>query len=136
MSTLERAVEIAAAYHAGQIDKLGKPYILHIMRVVLLCETENEMIVAALHDLLEDTRATEVDLLDYGFSREQVEAVVLLTRKPPYSYAEYITRLSDNKLARKVKIADLRDHLQPPVIESLQARYTTALQLLESIDSV
>lgn len=35
MSTLERAIAIAAEAHAGQTDKAGEPYILHIMRVVL-----------------------------------------------------------------------------------------------------
>lgn len=29
MSSLERAIAIAAEAHAGQLDKAGKPYILH-----------------------------------------------------------------------------------------------------------
>lgn len=33
--TLERAIEIAAATHAGQTDKGGAPYILHPLRVML-----------------------------------------------------------------------------------------------------
>ncbi|MBB6093198.1 hypothetical protein HNQ60_002076 [Povalibacter uvarum] len=35
MSTLERAIAIAAAAHAGQLDKSGQPYILHPIRVML-----------------------------------------------------------------------------------------------------
>lgn len=35
MSTLERAIAIAAAAHAGQLDKAGRPYILHPLRVKL-----------------------------------------------------------------------------------------------------
>ena len=35
MSTLERAIAIAATAHAGQTDKAGAPYILHPLRVML-----------------------------------------------------------------------------------------------------
>jgi len=35
MATLERALEIALAAHAGQLDKAGQPYILHPIRVML-----------------------------------------------------------------------------------------------------
>jgi (p)ppGpp synthase/HD superfamily hydrolase len=35
MPTLERAIEIAAKAHAGQVDKAGEPYILHPIRVML-----------------------------------------------------------------------------------------------------
>lgn len=35
MSTVERAIEIAARAHAGQTDKGGAPYVLHALRVML-----------------------------------------------------------------------------------------------------
>jgi GTP diphosphokinase / guanosine-3',5'-bis(diphosphate) 3'-diphosphatase len=41
MSTLERAIAIAAAAHAGQVDKAGTPYILHPLRV-MLAQTSND----------------------------------------------------------------------------------------------
>ena len=41
MSTLERAIEIAARAHAGQIDKANQPYILHPLRVMLSVNTQS-----------------------------------------------------------------------------------------------
>jgi (p)ppGpp synthase/HD superfamily hydrolase len=54
MSTLERAIAIAATGHAGQTDKAGAPYVLHPLRVMLHVVTDDERIVAVLHDLVED----------------------------------------------------------------------------------
>ena len=34
MSTLERAIAIAAEAHAGQVDKAGTPYVLHPLRMM------------------------------------------------------------------------------------------------------
>ena len=38
MSTLEKAIAIAAQGHEGQVDKGGAPYILHPLRVMLAVE--------------------------------------------------------------------------------------------------
>lgn len=52
---LEKAISISVAAHKGQIDKADKPYILHPLRLMLKMQTENEMIAAVLHDVVEDT---------------------------------------------------------------------------------
>lgn len=39
MSTLERAIEIAAAVHAGGVHKVAEPYVLHPIRLMLAVET-------------------------------------------------------------------------------------------------
>lgn len=39
MATLERAIELAARAHAGQVDKAGAPYILHPLRLMLAVGT-------------------------------------------------------------------------------------------------
>ena len=44
--TLERAIEIAARTHAGQLDKGGAPYILHPLRVMLRVAPGVQQIVA------------------------------------------------------------------------------------------
>lgn len=69
MSTLEKAIGLAAKKHAGQVDKAGQPYILHPLRLMLHLDTLEQKIVAVMHDLLEDTDTTIVDLISLGFSR-------------------------------------------------------------------
>lgn len=137
-SHLERAFCLALRSHRDQVDKNGFPYIRHVLRVMAGVTTDTERAVAALHDVVEDTDLTLINLgLHWGFSREIVEAVDLLTRRPPYAYAEYIERIAEasnraGQLARAVKLADLRDHLDPslprPVdYASLKPRYEKAL---------
>jgi len=67
MSLLERAIEIAVTAHKDQVDKAGKPYILHPLRLMFKMQTENEMIAAALHDVVEDTDWTIQRLEAEGF---------------------------------------------------------------------
>lgn len=107
MNKYELALKIATEAHKGQVDKAGVPYINHPLTVASLVDTEEEKIVALLHDTIEDTNITEQDLLNYGFSNKIVEAVKLLTHNKNVPYMDYIAKIKDNKLARKVKIADL-----------------------------
>ena len=107
MSNYELALKIATEAHKGQVDKAGVPYINHPLIVASLVETEEEKIVALLHDTIEDTNITEQDLLNYGFSNKIVEAVKLLTHNKDVPYMDYVAKIKDNELARKVKIADL-----------------------------
>lgn len=107
MSNYELALKIATEAHKGQVDKAGVPYINHPLTVASLVDTEEEKIVALLHDTIEDTSITEQDLIDYGFPNEIVEAVKLLTHNKNVPYMDYVAKIKDNELARKVKIADL-----------------------------
>ena len=54
MSTRNRAIEIAAAAHAGQVDKAGKPNILHPIREMLRLSGAHERMGAVLHDVVKD----------------------------------------------------------------------------------
>lgn len=107
MNKYELALKIATEAHKGQVDKAGVPYINHPLTVASLVDTEEEKIVALLHDTIEDTNITEQDLLNYGFSNKIVEAVKLLTHNKNVPYMVYVAKIKDNELARKVKIADL-----------------------------
>jgi (p)ppGpp synthase/HD superfamily hydrolase len=60
---LDQALELARRFHDGQTDQAGRPYIGHILRVVDSVDSPDEKLVAALHDLLEDTPVTANDLL-------------------------------------------------------------------------
>ena len=57
MLLLKRAIEIAIEAHKGQKDRAGTPYILHPLRVMLRVESDTEMIVAVLHDVIERAKA-------------------------------------------------------------------------------
>jgi (p)ppGpp synthase/HD superfamily hydrolase len=113
MATLERAIELAARHHAGQRDKAGLPYILHPIRLMMACGSVDAKIVAVLHDTLEDTKLSEADLRQEGFSEEVIAAVVAVTHRNDESYADYVIRASRNELAREVKLADLVDNSRP-----------------------
>jgi len=111
MATLERAIQIAAEAHAGQVDKGGSPYILHPLRVMMAMETEGERIVAVLHDVIEDCpRWPEARLYVEGFSAEVLEALEALTRRPDEDYTGFIDRIAVNPLASRVKLADMMDN--------------------------
>lgn len=118
MATLEVALGVACRAHADQKDKGGKPYILHVLRVVLGCSSETAQIVAALHDVIEDCPAMLGEVNSAGFSSNVLDALTLLTRTPPYSYQPYIEALAGNAVAREVKIADLTDNLDRSRIDA------------------
>ena len=58
----ELAFQIAKKAHSKQVDKAGKDYILHPMKVASYMDTDTEKAVAYLHDVLEDTNVTEDEL--------------------------------------------------------------------------
>ena len=113
MATLDTAVIIAAQAHQGQKDRYGVNYILHPLRVMLRFESETEMIVAILHDVIEKTEWTLKKLREQGFNDTVLKAVNLLTRQDEQPYMEYIEKLRGNRIARKVKIADIEDNMNP-----------------------
>lgn len=111
MATLERAIEIAAKAHAGQIDKAGAPYVLHPIRVMLRMKTVEEMIVAVLHDVVEDSSWTVEELSAEGFCQTVVEAVGVLTKLPGESREAAGERARQHPIARAVKLADNAENM-------------------------
>ena len=110
---LETAIKLATDAHASQVDEAGEPYILHPLRVMLAMKTNDQRIVAVLHDMVGDSHWTCNDLSSqHGFRAEIVEAVAALTRFRGEYYFDFIRRLAPNPIARAVKIADLRDKAQ------------------------
>src|SRR5450830_1310120 len=53
MSILDAVIALACRVHTGQVDKSGKPYILHPLRLMLKFETLDEQVVSVLHDVVE-----------------------------------------------------------------------------------
>jgi len=109
--TLEDAILIAAEAHRGKEDKGGEPYVLHPLRVMLKLQGAEERIAAVLHDVVEDTGRELADLAWMGFSEAVVAALDALTHRDGESYEEYVERAAANRIARKVKLADLEDNM-------------------------
>ena len=108
---LEKALQIAVKAHSGQIDKAGSAYIFHPIRVSNRCSTDDERIVALLHDTIEDTEVTTEYLLMEGFPRNIVDAILSVTRNEDESYDDFIKRSRLNPIGRQVKLHDLEDNM-------------------------
>jgi (p)ppGpp synthase/HD superfamily hydrolase len=108
---LEKAVSIAVEAHRGQRDRTGAPYILHPMRVMAGVDTDVEKMVAILHDVVEDTDWTFEKLAQEGFPTEVIEALNCVTKREGEEYDDFVKRSASNKIARKVKVADLEHNM-------------------------
>ncbi|WP_308922593.1 GTP pyrophosphokinase [Janthinobacterium sp. J1-1] len=108
--TLERAIEIAARTHAGQVDKGGAPYILHPLRVMLRVAPGAQQIVAVLHDVVEDSEVTFEDLEREGFSAEVINGLRAVTKVEGESYEDFVARAALDPVGKKVKLADLMEN--------------------------
>jgi len=105
---VQAAYALAAAAHAGQVDKAGADYINHPLTVASFVETDEEKIVALLHDVVEDTPVTLQNLRDAGFSEAVVRAVDCVTKREGEALQDYLLRVKSDPLATAVKLADLR----------------------------
>lgn len=112
MVSFEKIVRFALTAHEGQKDKQGEPYILHPLNVMMKMESEEERIVAILHDVVEDTEHTLDDLqAELGLPDELITAIDCVTRRHNEKYEDMIERVKTNKIATKVKIADLEHNM-------------------------
>ena len=122
ISTLEKAIALAATQHAGQLDKGGQPYILHPLRLMLQFSNPTLQIIAVLHDILEDTSTTAEDLESLGFSAEIIQAIQALTKQTGESRLEAAKRTALNPLATQVKYVDVLDNMNLSRINNPTAR--------------
>lgn len=126
MTTLDRALTIAREAHAGQVDKAGRPYIEHVLRVMDAVHGEDAKVVAALHDVLEDRPDlwSVPKLLAEGFDDTLLLDVSILTKPKGWPYPTYIASVAQHgsPRARIVKIADLRDNFDPARLALLPER--------------
>lgn len=111
MANIDMALRIAVDAHTGQVDKVGQPYILHVLRVMSKMKTEETMMVATLHDVVEDTDITLEYLREVGFSDDVIGAVDAITKRDGDNYEDYLARVYANEIARQVKLADLEDNM-------------------------
>ena len=109
---LDRAKAIATSAHEGQVDKAGKPYIEHPMRVMNMGKTVEEKIAGVLHDVVEDSDWTFEMLEKEGIPKDVMDALRCVTKlSEDEDYDHFIERVKTNPLAVKVKINDLKDNM-------------------------
>ena len=140
MSTLERAIVIAAEAHAGITDKGGAPYILHPLRMMMDLTSAEERIVAVIHDVCEDCPGWTFERLrGEGFSEEILAALDSVTKREGETYEEFALRAAVNPIGRRVKLADLRDNsdlsrITNPTVKDHQriAKYARAIELIRN----
>lgn len=119
MPTLEDAIALAAKAHAGQTDKAGAPYILHLLRVMQAQQSTEARMAGVLHDLVEDTDYTFEDLEEMGYPDEVIEALRHVTKRDGESYADFVKRAGRHPIAQQVKTADLEDNMDVTRLDSV-----------------
>lgn len=139
-----KALRIAYAAHAGQLDKCGAPYIFHPAHVAEQMDDEVSTCVALLHDVVEDSDVT-LDDLAREFPPEVVEGVRLMTHDPAVDYLDYVRAVKGNPVAEKVKLADLAHNsdqtrfagrpVAPEELERRRRKYDAAREILLGRDA-
>lgn len=139
------AEAIARLAHFGQYDKIGDPYIEHARRVAAAVKPAKVqwddfiyVSTAWLHDVIEDTAVVTDQLNAAGVVPDVIKAVGLLTKIPGEPNVDYYNRLKSNPYARAVKIADMKDNLDPKrlakldddTIARLVKKYAKGLEIL------
>lgn len=120
---LREAFSIAVEVHGSQRDKAGEPYLFHVMRVAMAMDTDEERVVAILHDALEDAPFGHDKELyarikeSYGFALAHQVLEMAKGKKEPYM--TYIGRLSSMRIPVKVKFADIQDNRNPDRLRKL-----------------
>ena len=132
----KKAIIIAYNAHINQKDRSGLPYILHPIHLAEQMDTEEECIVALLHDVVEDTDIT-FEELEKEFSKTVIDALKLLTHDKDTDYFEYIEKIKSNPLAVKVKLADLKHNSDETRLENIiekdiarNKKYVKAIKML------
>lgn len=105
------ALRIAIRAHEGQMDKSGREYVMHPIRVAERCKDLRAKIVALLHDTIEDTDVTADYLRSEGFPEEIIGAVLSVTKQEGEIYDDFVRRAAENVIGKEVKIADLEDNM-------------------------
>jgi (p)ppGpp synthase/HD superfamily hydrolase len=126
---LEHAIRLAVtADYKNPVDKAGRPYVLHVLRVMHRLTTDDEMIVGVLHDLIEDTPYTLDDLRRMGYPKHILDALDSVTRREGETYEQFVDRAAANPIGRRVKLADLEDNMDIRRLSEVSDRDVTRLR--------
>lgn len=134
----KKAMKLCFEAHKDQLDKSGLPYVFHPFHLAEQMHTEEETVLALLHDVVEDTPYTLQDLKAMGFPETVLQALALLTHEEGVPYLDYVAEIRKNPLARAVKLADLRHNSDVSRLDQVDAwalarleKYKAAMALLE-----
>lgn len=136
---VDKALQLAIKAHDGQYNQYnGEPYILHPIRVWIATRDsgldEEHQATALLHDVLEDTGVSVIDLLD-DFPTEVVEAVTVLTKRKGVTNEQYYLKVKKHPIARRVKIIDIQENFgRNHLIEDEETRLRMAKKYSLGID--
>ncbi len=134
----KKAMRLAYNAHHGVLDKGGVPYVFHPFHVAEQMNTEYDVCVALMHDVVEDTNYTLDDIRAQGFPDEIIEALKCLTKQKDQDYMEYINIVKNNPIAVRVKLADIEHNSDKTRIPAgqeehykyLHERYAKAKKIL------
>lgn len=104
-------IKLAATHHFEQFDKGGRPYVLHVLKVMhyLKDKGDDELnCIAVGHDIIEDTLLTANDLKGMGISDRVIDGIICLTKVDGKTHEEYLIGILKSYDACRVKLADLR----------------------------
>ena len=135
MNTIDIALRIATAAHAGQLDRDGYPVILHPLTVGLMGHTDEEKMAGFLHDVVEDTSVTFDNLIEEGIPTGVVNAIRVLTHGKESDYYDYIQGIieSGNPIALQVKYNDLKHNFERGKAHpDLQQKHGKALEMVKA----
>lgn len=137
-SMIERARQVAVQAHVDQTRWNRDAYITHPVRVAKALRiwrtVDSEQVVAYLHDVVEDTDVTLLDLKDFGFTDDQIASVDSVTKRPGESYLDFVLRAKTNPVGKVVKAADIKDNLRDldgDRNKTMRDKYQLALWILE-----
>lgn len=141
----KKAIQLMFKCHRDQLDKSGLPYVFHPWHVAEQMTDEITTTVALLHDVIEDS--TISDIIDENnclkdFPDEVIEAVKLLSHLDKHEpYLDYINRIKQNPIARKVKMADLWHNIDLSRLDTVtdkdiqrRDKYVKAITILSNVD--
>ena len=137
----KKALKLCFAAHKDQTDKSGMPYVFHPFHLAEQMPDEDTTIVALLHDVIEDTPYTLDDLRAMGFNEQVLDALALMTHDKRIPYMDYVAKIKGNKIARTVKLADLKHNSDLSRLNNLDEKamkriekYRQAIALLSEPD--
>lgn len=134
----KKAMKISFNAHKEQVDKSGIPYVFHPFHLAEQMTDEITVATALLHDVVEDTPITFDYLKEQGVPEKVIDALKLLTHKDDVPYLEYVKKLKNNEIAKRVKLADLKHNSDLTRLNKVDEKalvrvekYKKAIEMLE-----